>query len=282
LTTYAGDLELDPARLNDLRDRRMAISRLTRKYGVDAAAVAAYAEEARTRLEVLHSGDERREALAAHVGELRGRVDRAAKVLREQRLAAGRRLAKAVDGHLAELAMTAARMTVEVEEAEPATTGADRIRFLLAANQGEPALPLGKAASGGERSRVALAVRLALADADDTPVLVFDEVDAGIGGATALAVGRKLARLAAGRQVLCVTHLAQLAAFADAHVVVSKATSGGRTSAGVRTLGEPDRVTELSRMLSGTPDSEAAVRHAEELRATALAEVGAVPSPPGA
>jgi len=281
LSGYAGDLELDPERLDQLRDRRMALSRLTRKYGIDAAAVAAYAEEARARLIALQSGDERREALAARVGDLAARVGERAAVLRRERTAAGRRLAKAVDGHLGELAMTAARMTVAVEAADPGPTGADKVTFLLAANLGEPALPLGKAASGGERSRVALAVRLALADADDTSVLVFDEVDAGIGGATALAVGRKLARLARGRQVLCVTHLAQLAAFADAHVVVTKSTANGRTRADVVALGEDERVAELSRMLSGAADSEAAARHAAELRASALASVGATPPPGG-
>lgn len=135
-------------------------------------------------------------------------------------------------------------------------------------------MPLAKAASGGERSRVALAVRLALADADETPVLVFDEVDAGIGGEVARAVGSKLARLAQGRQVLCVTHLAQLAAHADAHFVVSKVERGGRAIAGVRRLDEAGRLTELARMLSGDPASTVAKEHAAELRAAARAEGG--------
>jgi DNA repair protein RecN (Recombination protein N) len=168
-------------------------------------------------------------------------------------------------------------MVVDVAPAEPGPQGADRIAYALAANPGEPLLSLAKAASGGERSRVALAVRLALADVDATPVVVFDEVDAGIGGAVALEVGRKLAKLARGRQVLCVTHLAQLAAYADAHFVVEKAAGAGgdgatRTTAGVRRLDEDDRVVELSRMLSGSPDSALAAGHAAELRAQALAE----------
>lgn len=270
LSSYAADLELDPARLEDLRARRAALARLVRKYGTDAAAVQAYAEEARARLARLHTSDEQRAALAAEVAAQAQRMADLGATLTDQRREAGLRLAATVEEHLSELAMVAARMTVAVEPTTPGAEGADRVTFLLAANPGEAALTLAKAASGGERSRVALAVRLALAAADQTPVLVFDEIDAGIGGAVALAVGRQLARLAQGRQVLCVTHLAQLAAFADAHLVVSKATVGGRTVASVRTLTEDDRVEELARMLSGTPDSVAASRHAADLRARAL------------
>jgi DNA repair protein RecN (Recombination protein N) len=271
LASYAEGLDLDPGTLEQLRERRAALGGLVRKYGVDAAAVVAYAEEARGRAEALAGGDERLEALESEVRALEKELVDAAEVLREQRRAAGERLAAAVRDHLRELAMADARMEVAVEPADPGPDGADRVIFLLAANAGEPPLPLGKSASGGERSRVALALRLALADADDTPVLVFDEVDAGIGGTTALAVGRKLARLARGRQVLCVTHLAQLAAFADTHFVVAKETVRGRTIASVQALSETDRVGELSRMLSGSPDSAAAAEHAAELRAGARA-----------
>lgn len=265
LQGYATGLELDPAGLEERRGRRAALAGLARKYGPDTGAVLAYADEARTRLLALTSSDDRRDALAAEVEALATAVHTAGADLADGRRAAGERLAEAVRGHLVELAMPDARMTVAVEPAEPGPTGADRLVFLLAANTGEPALPLGKAASGGERSRVALAVRLALADADETPVLVFDEVDAGVGGEVALAVGRKLARLAVGRQVLCVTHLAQLAAFADAHLVVTKGTDDGRTVASVRAVDGGERVTELSRMLSGTPWAGAALAHAEQL-----------------
>ncbi len=283
LAAYAGGLEPDPGRLEALRDRCAALLRLTRKYGegpaapgeLDLAAVAAYAERARAGLADLEGGDERASALAGEVGALAGDLTQAAGRLRAERQAAGDRLSEAVGGHLAELAMGNARLTVHVEPVDAGPSGADRVAFLLSANPGEPALPLAKAASGGERSRVALAVRLALADADDTGVVVFDEIDAGIGGATALAVGRKLARLARGRQVLCVTHLAQLAAYADAHFTVAKATEGSRTVAGVRRLDEAERVAELSRMLSGSPDSALATGHAAELRTAALAD-GAV------
>lgn len=258
--------------------RLAALVRLTRKYGdaaiggVDVTGILDYARRGRSQLVALDSGDERLAELEAEVTRLTDVVQADAQRLRAERESAGKRLAAAVGGHLAELAMAGAYLDVCVEPVDPAHHGADRVVFLLAANRGEPALPLGKAASGGERSRVALALRLALADADRTPVLVFDEVDAGIGGATATDVGRKLARLAVGRQVLCVTHLPQLAAFADTHFSVTKSTDGDRTVAAVTALDEAGRVAELSRMLSGTPDSAIAAGHAAELLATARAE----------
>jgi len=300
LTSYTERLELDPARLELLRDRHAALVRLTRKYGqaasgqIDVPGVRAYADQARARLSALEGGDVRAGELEAQVTALAAQLEAAAQCLRDGRRTAGQRLARAVEEHLADLAMGATRMQVVLEDVAPANHGADRVTFLLTANPGQPALPVGKAASGGERSRVALALRLALADADDTPVLVFDEVDAGIGGATALAVGRKLAQLARGRQVLCVTHLAQLAAHADAHFVVTKSAHGAggggvpdpthvaeggsaldageRVRATVRRLAEPERVTELSRMLSGSVDSVVAAEHAAELLANALAD----------
>jgi DNA repair protein RecN (Recombination protein N) len=292
LNRYGDGVSLDPARLDHLRHRRAALAALIRKYGPDMAGVATYADEARQRVAALESGEDRATALAETVGMLERTLGDAALALREARYAAGHRLARLVEGHLEDLALAEARMEVRVEPVDPGPAGADRVAFLLAPNPGEPAAPLAKAASGGERSRVALAVRLALADADGeaegesrvsggTPcVLVFDEVDAGIGGATALQVGRKLARLARGsdgaprRQVLCVTHLPQLAAFADAHFLVSKCVSDGRTVASVRCLDEEERITELSRMLSGTPDSEVAAHHAAELRAAATSSIG--------
>lgn len=273
LRAYVSALELDPEGLEHRRGRRAALAGLTRKYGPDTAAVTAYADRARARLSALTSSDDRRAALAAEVGQLADEVAGRGADLTTERGSAGERLSASVGGHLAELAMADARMSVGLEPVGPGPTGCDRVSFTLAANVGEPALPLRRAASGGERSRVALAVRLALVDSDRTPVLVFDEVDAGVGGEVALAVGRKLARLARGRQVLCVTHLAQLAAFADAHLVVTKVVmkgaDDGRTVAAVRSVEGVDRVVELSRMLSGTPEAGAARRHAEQLLALA-------------
>jgi DNA repair protein RecN (Recombination protein N) len=277
LGRYAEGVALDPERLEELRVRRQALAGLTRKYGADLDGVRSWADDARTQLERLTGGDDRAAALDAEVVALRAALDEQAAVLRRARTAAGTALAGEVEQHLGELAMAEARMAVDVAEAPHGPHGGDRITYGLAANAGEPLLSLAKAASGGERSRVALSIRLALADVDVTPVLVFDEVDAGIGGAVALQVGRKLARLARGRQVLCVTHLAQLAAYADAHFVVEKVPGAGadgavRTTAGVRRLEEADRVVELSRMLSGSPDSAMAAGHAAELLAAAAEE----------
>jgi DNA repair protein RecN (Recombination protein N) len=177
--------------------------------------------------------------------------------------------------------MPKARLTVEVEAADPGEDGADRVVFLLAANAGEPAQPLAKVASGGELSRAMLGLRVALAERGDAgrgPVLVFDEVDAGIGGEAGAAVGRELKALAAGAQVLCITHLAQVAACADAQIVVRKAEQAGRTTATARAVLHEDRVAELSRMLAGVEDSAHARGHAEEL----LSEGSGSATPAGA
>lgn len=280
LSAYAENVELDPGALQAARQRRADLQGLLRKYGDDASAVGEYAEHARARLNTLRSGDERVTVLEQTVDRLRRKLIAAAEGLHAQRLLAAERLTKEVGRHLDELAMAGVRLQIEVVSTEPAAHGADRVRFLLATPTG-PALPLGRAASGGERSRVALAVRLALAEADDTPILVFDEVDAGIGGATARAVGEKLARLARDRQVLCVTHLAQLAAFSDVHLMVTKTEEAASRSdegrgwrATVKSLDEAERTEELARMLAGDPDSEIALRHARELRRSAVAAAG--------
>ncbi|HEX9888823.1 MAG TPA: DNA repair protein RecN [Nitriliruptorales bacterium] len=269
---YGQAISADPQRLEELRERKLLVAALQRKYGADVEAVIAYGDDARARLDELERADADASDLDARLDELeRALGDLAADVTRGRGLAA-EGLAVSVDGHLQELGMPHAAFQVSVAPAEgsgqPAAfgpDGVDRVTFLLAANPGEPARPLSKAASGGERSRVALAVEVALADVNDAQVLVFDEVDAGIGGATAMAVGEKLARLSAGRQVLCVTHLAQLAAFADVHHVVEKGVRDGRTVTEARQVADQDRVAELSRMLSGDPTRDAALGHAREL-----------------
>jgi DNA repair protein RecN (Recombination protein N) len=270
---YAEGVDVDPERLERLQQRKQLVTGLLRKYGPEVEDVLACAERGRARLadleaEELDAGD-----LDQRVAEAEEEAQRLAADLRGSRQAAAARLAEAVDAHLADLAMPHARFSVAVEPADTlAAHGGDDIEFLLAPNPGEPARPLGRAASGGERSRVSLAVEVALADVDDARVLVFDEVDAGIGGATAMAVGEKLARLAAGgRQVLCVTHLAQLAAFADVHHVVEKGLADGRTVTASRQVAADDRVAEISRMLGGDPEASAGLEHARELLDTASA-----------
>ena len=188
-----------------------------------------------------------------------------AQVVSEGRGRAATSLAAAVTPHLTDLALAHARFEVDIADGPMNVHGADVVTFLLAPNPGHPPVGLATAASGGERSRVALALEVTLADLTDAEVLVFDEVDAGVGGATAMKVGEKLAALASGgRQVLCVTHLAQLAAWADRHMVVDKYVADGTTSSVVTTVGADERVAELARMLGGDT-TKAARAHAAEL-----------------
>jgi DNA repair protein RecN (Recombination protein N) len=260
-------IDEDPARLDALRARRQLLRDLRRKYGETLADVLAFAAEARDRLAELEGRDARAAALDdERAAAMKAERTAAAAVATERRKAAPT-LAKAVQARLVPLAMPRARIDVTVDGDDPA----DDVRFLLAANAGEPLAPLAKVASGGELARAMLALRLALGDST-IPTLVFDEVDAGIGGEAALAVGRSLAALGQTAQVLVVTHLPQVAAFADAQVGVAKSETKGRTIASARKLDDAARVVELSRMLSGQPDSAAARDHAEELLAVAAAE----------
>jgi DNA repair protein RecN (Recombination protein N) len=253
----------DPARLDEVRDRRALLADLRRKYGETLAEVLAHAAEAGARLAELEHHDERAAALDAERTEALGVVADAAAEVGAARRAAAPGLAAAVEAHLRDLALPRARVEVSIGDDDPG----DDVSILLAANPGGPALPLSKAASGGELARAMLALRLVLTSGP--PTLVFDEVDAGIGGEAAVAVGRSLAALAGERQVLVVTHLPQVAAFADGHVAVEKLVEGDRTRATATLLDGRDRVVELSRMLSGQPDSRTARDHAEELLALA-------------
>ncbi|MFP4312454.1 MAG: DNA repair protein RecN, partial [Nitriliruptoraceae bacterium] len=268
---YGEAVEGDPARLAALLERQQLVRSLTRKYGEDVPAVLAYADQGRARLAALEAEEADAGSLAAQLEAATAALHEAGAAVTSGRELAAEQLAGTVDAHLADLGMPHARFEVAVEplpDTAPTRYGIDRVTYLLAPNPGEPARPLAQAASGGERSRVSLAIEVALADVDDASVLVFDEVDAGIGGATALQVGEKLARLAAGergRQVLCVTHLAQLAAYADVHHVVEKGLSGGRTVTTARRVAEEDRVGELARMLGGEVGGAAGQEHAREL-----------------
>ena len=272
LRDAAEELQDDPERLAWIRARRQLLRELRRKYGDELADVIAFGGQAAARLEELESHEVRvvelehqREAGRAALAKAEAAVGRA-------RRAAAPKLSKAIERRLRELAMPRARFEVSVGD----DRAGDEITWLLGANPGEPALPLSKVASGGELARTMLAVRLVLghaATADEAPAahdrrtLIFDEVDAGIGGEAAVAVGRALADLATRQQVLVVTHLAQVAAFADQQIAVSKDEVKGRTVAHATTLDVEGRVVELSRMLSGQPDSATARSHAEELLA---------------
>jgi DNA repair protein RecN (Recombination protein N) len=260
-------LQDDPARLAAVRERRNLLRELRRKYGDTLADVLAFARDTAARAEELESHDARVAELENEREQARQALRKAEAALGKQRRASAPALAAAIQGRLQELAMARATIAVAVGEDDPG----DDVTFLLAANHGEPVLPLAKVASGGELARAMLAARLVLSAAPST--LVFDEVDAGIGGEAAVAVGRALAALGRQSQVLVVTHLPQVAAFADAQVAVRKAERDGRTVAEAVVLDdETARVVELSRMLSGQPESETARGHAEELLTVAAEE----------
>lgn len=259
---------VDPDRLAIVGERRRLLRELTRKYGDTLADVVRFGEEAARRIEELSGFDARAAELEAARAAADDAAAGAAARLSAARRAAAPRFAAAVTEHLRELAMPAAALTVDVSPATPGDDGADDVTFLLAPNPGEPARPLARAASGGELARAMLAVRVVLAGAraaGDEMTLVFDEVDAGIGGQAGVAVGRALSLLAHEQQVLCVTHLAQVAAFAEHQVVVAKSTVDGRTVASAEAVDGAARVAELSRMLAGSDASRHARGHAEEL-----------------
>jgi DNA repair protein RecN (Recombination protein N) len=253
----------DPVRLTEVQTRRSLLRELMRKYGPGLDDVSEFAARSRVRLEELEEHDARAAALEGEQQAHDADARRAAAALTKARRAAARPLAAAVTANLRELALPAAEFTVEIEPADPTDDGADEVTFVLAPNPGEPPRPLAKAASGGELSRAMLALRVVLSEAP--PTLVFDEVDAGIGGEAGTAVGRALATLGEKHQVLCVTHLAQVAAFADTHVTVTNSEIGGRTVAQPSLLLHEARVNEISRMLAGDDASQHARRHAKEL-----------------
>ena len=272
LAAYAGDLAADPRRLEVVNQRRAELATLTRAYGSDVAEVLEWARTAGLRLLDLEGGDQRIDELRAQVETLDERIGALAGTLSATRTAAAERLATVVSAELAGLAMSGARIEVIVAPTdEPGPYGADDVSMLLVPHAGAPARPLGKGASGGELSRVMLALEVALAEgagSDRPGTFVFDEVDAGVGGKAAVEVGRRLAALARDAQVLVVTHLAQVAAFADHHLVVTKSSHDGVdvvTASDVTSVTGEGRVRELARMLSGQEDSDAARAHAAEL-----------------
>ncbi|MBO8193994.1 DNA repair protein RecN [Streptomyces oryzae] len=278
LAGYADDLDADPLRLAAVEERRAALAQLTRKYGEDITAVLAWAEHSAERLTELEGDDDRIGELGAERDALRAELASLARTLTEARADAAKRFADAVTEELAELAMPHARVSFELGHTEDpdgleidgrtlafGPHGTDEVELLLAPHPGAPPRPIAKGASGGELSRVMLAVEVVFADSDPVPTYLFDEVDAGVGGKAAVEVGRRLARLAKSAQVVVVTHLPQVAAFADRHLVVQKTDDGTVTRSGVQAMEGEDRVRELSRMLAGQEDSELARAHAEEL-----------------
>ena len=278
IADVAGELRIvietwedDPARLEEVRSRRQLFHELKRKYGNTLDEVAAFAEDGRSRLAALAADALRAAALDGEITRARADVAGEESAVAQKRRASAPLLASEIETTLHGLAMPSARFAVSVtvtvgggsSSSSSGSGSGDEVTFELAANPGEPAQPLAKAASGGELSRTMLAVRLALTDAPG--VLIFDEIDAGVGGQAATAVGTALSGLSQYAQVLVVTHLAQVAAVADHQVEVRKVEAGGRTRSEVTALDSDGRIVEISRMLSGSPDSDAAHRHAREL-----------------
>ncbi|QWC85175.1 DNA repair protein RecN [Nocardioidaceae bacterium] len=276
VAAYATSLDVDPARLAHVSERRAAVVGLLRKYGETTEEVLAWSGRAAARLLELDDSDERVTQLVERVAALETETLAAATTLREARADSAPVLAAQVQTELAGLAMPDARVEVTVRgEITPdrlAPHGACTVEILLAPNPGAEPRPLGKGASGGELSRVMLALEVCIAGTHPVPTFVFDEVDAGVGGRSAVEIGARLARLARHAQVVVVTHLPQVAAFADSHVVVAKTSDGSVTRSGLTTLAEDDRVRELSRMLAGLEESDTALAHAEELLAHARRE----------
>jgi len=278
VASYATAVESDPSRLAWVQERRATLTALQRKYGDTVDEVLQWGEQAAKRLLELDGTDDRIQELRGEVEALRTELATLAGRLTEARIRAAERLQTAVTGELSALAMPHARFAVRVGQRDDpeglevgdrrvafGADGADEVEMLLAANASSEPRPLDKGASGGELSRVMLALEVVLAGRNPVPTLVFDEVDAGVGGKAAVEIGRRLARLAREAQVLVVTHLPQVAAFADRHYVVVKSDDGTVTSSGLTAVEGADRVRELSRMLAGLEGSESAQAHAEEL-----------------
>lgn len=265
---WRDSLDVSPERIDQVQSRLDLIASLKRKYGDTVEEVLAYHDRVAAELDGLERSDERRRDLEAERDRARREVEDLGQQLSTVRRAAAETLGRRVQDELQELGMQGSRFHVAVEQVPHGPRGQDRVEFLISANPGEPLKPLARVASGGEASRTMLALKVAATECDPVKTLVFDEIDTGIGGRTANTVGEKLRAISRGRQVLCVTHLPQIARFADHHLKVEKgeeASGRERTVISVRALEGEERVGELARMLGGSEESEAAVRHAREL-----------------
>ncbi len=258
LRRLAEGIDHDPGTVAAIEARLGLLYGLMRKYGPDEGAVLEEGQRARADVDRLSGLEAERRARTDDDRRLRALADEAAAALSDARRVAARQLADGISSALAELGFGAATLAVDVSPAELDASGADAVSFRFAPNPGEPALPLARIASGGELSRVALAIKAVLAGADATPTLIFDEIDAGVGGRSAEPIGRMLMRLSTDHQVVCVTHLPQIAAYADAHLRISKETRAGRTVTEVEVLGPEGRQAELAAMLGDEAGAGAA------------------------
>lgn len=280
LRVHRDGIQYDPRRLEELTERQDMIEKLKRKYGSTIKDILNFAENAGAKLKEISSNEEEIKRLTQEIKELREETMKEALVLSEKRRACAKKLEKRMVEELAELEMKKTQFRVEIkpvlkpgtpesirekDEIELGPKGVDEVEFLISPNPGEELRPLSKIASGGESSRIMLALKAILADVDEIPVMVFDEIDLGIGGKTASSVGEKLESLARKKQILCITHLPQIAAYGNLHFKVEKIIEKGRTRTSVRRLAENERVEEIARMISGEKITPASLKHAGEL-----------------
>jgi DNA repair protein RecN (Recombination protein N) len=265
LGSYVSDIEFNPQRLEEVESRLYLISRLKQKYGGSIEEILAYRDKIEREMFSLSEGEERLEGLKREIEELEGELEKEARKLSQMRRECATSLEEMVLKHLRDLGMERARFKVSISEKEMDSKGMDRVEFLFSANPGQPLLPLQRIASGGELSRFMLAAKSALREADPVPILVFDEIDQGVGGEMGFVLGEKLRQLSRGRQVIVVTHLPQIACFADHHFLVKKLESVHHTEVKMEKLNREKRVEELTRMLGGSESASTAYRHAEEL-----------------
>ena len=266
LSTYLSDLEADPQTLDQLQRRKAELVALERKYGLSIDELSEQLPSLQAQLLDLDSSDEQIEKLEVQLAAMESQLAAAAKDLSQERKKAAKELSKRVSDELSQLAMGDAQLEISIGElAEFEASGADRVEFLLANRSGAEPRPLAKGASGGELSRIMLAIELVLAGKSPLPTMIFDEVDAGVGGGAAVELGRRLRELAKSTQVIVVTHLPQVAAFADHQIRIFKDSTGGVSASSVSVLNQIEREQELARMLSGNSDSEIALSHAKEL-----------------
>jgi DNA repair protein RecN (Recombination protein N) len=264
-SAIAEAVELDPASRLAAEERLTLLYDLRRKYGDSLEAVIAFGASAAAELEALENQEGARDRLRLEETQRHAALEEAAAALTAARRTAAERLSAAVNVELPPLGLDAGAFGAALEAVDIGPSGGDRVTFTFAPNAGEPPRPLARIASGGEASRLSLALEVVLATADETPLLVFDEVDAGVGGRNASALGERLAALGRFHQVLCVTHLPQVAAHADAHVVIGKRIVDGRTTTVARVLDASERAEELAAMLGGTKAGEEALATAEAL-----------------
>ena len=279
LVRYRESIEFSPERMDEVNSRLFLIERLERKYGVRADELAALEAGLNSELDSIESGDSRREELAAELAAVRQDLSSRAEALSRKRSKARAELEKRLTTEFEALGLGKARLEVSIsrvpdpngaverggERFRLTLTGIDTVAFLFTANPGEELRPLRKVASGGELSRVMLALKGVLSQADPVPTLVFDEIDVGIGGKVAESVGKRLSRLARTHQVICITHLPQIAKYAERHLLVAKSVRGSRTTSSIRTLDADARVEELARMTSGAAVTRAGLAHAREM-----------------